>query len=119
MHIENENNIEPAKGRKAKPGEQVAYNRTMHGTIQLFENEAGEYYPVISWDDKPNLVRSEYYPIGNRMQFPKVWGRKYGATTLLNHILEDKRKQLADAQREIAKLERCLSEVEGWPEYDK
>ena len=52
------------------------------------------------------------------MQFPKVWGRKYASTTLLNHILEDKRKQLADAQREIAKLERCLSEVEGWPEYD-
>ena len=117
MHTENESNYIP-KGRKAKPGEQVAYNRTMHGTIQLFENEAGEYYPVVDWDDKVKLVRGEYYPIGNRMQFPKVWGRKYASTTLLNHILEDKRKQLADAQREIAKLEACLSNVKEWPEQD-
>jgi hypothetical protein len=118
VHTKEEDNISPPKGRKALPGEQIAYNRTMHGTIQLFENEAGEYYPVIDWDSKPNLVRGEYYPIGNRMQFPKVWGRKYGATKLLEYILTDKKKQLEDAKREIAKLERCLSNVTEWPEYD-
>ena len=116
MHIENEDKKGPGKGRKVGPGEQIAYNRTMHGTIQLFENEAGEYYPVVDWDDKPNLVRGEYYPIGNRIQFPKLWGRKWGATKLLESKLEDKRKQLADTESEIAKLERCLSAVKEWPD---
>jgi hypothetical protein len=104
--------------RKVQPGEQIANNRTMHGTIRLFENEAGQYYPVVDWDDKPNLVRGEYYPIGNRIQFPKKWGRKWGATKLIQSILEDKRKQIEDAQREITKLEACLKEVEGWTDEE-
>ena len=104
--------------RMGKPGEQVAVNRTMHGNIFLYENESGEYYPVVEWDDAPKLVRGEYHPIGNRMHFPKAWGRKHAATTLLNRIIEDKEKQIADAQRELVKLRKCLGEVGEWPEYD-
>ena len=52
------------------------------------------------------------------MHFPKVWGRKYAATTLLNRIIEDKEKQIADAHRELVKLRKCLGEVGEWPEYD-
>ena len=109
---------EKSKGRNAKPGEQIAYNRTMHGNIQLFENEQGEYYPVVDWDSVPKLVRGEYHPIANRLQFPKLWGRRYGATILLEHKIEQTKRILADAEMELAKLERCLSNVKEWPEFD-
>jgi hypothetical protein len=117
VHIENESD-KPALGRKAKPGEQIAYNRTMHGNIQLHENEQGEYYPVVTWDEVPKLVRGEYIPIGNRIQFPKVWGRKYGSTILLEHKIEDTKRTILLAQTELAKLERCLSSVKEWPDVD-
>lgn len=118
MHTENENKRRPGKGRKVAPGEQIAENRIMHGTIRIFENEAGEYYPVVDWDEGPKLIRGEYYPIGNRIQFPKKWGRKWGATKLLTAIIEDKIKQLEEAQIEIQKYQRCLDGVNEWPEMD-
>jgi hypothetical protein len=114
VHTNEEN--KPALGRKAKPGEQIAYNRTMHGNIQLHENESGEYYPVVTWDEQPKIVRGEYHPIGNKIQFPKVWGRKYGSTILLEHKIEDIKRTILYAESELAKLERCLSNVKEWPE---
>ena len=99
-------------------GEQIANNRTMHGNIQLFENEAGEYYPVVEWDEVPKLVRGEYIPIGNRIQFPKKWGRKEGATILLEHKIEDIKRTILYAERDLAKLEACLSSVKEWPDVD-
>jgi hypothetical protein len=107
VHTEN-------RGKKVGPGEQIANNKTMHGTIQLFENESGEYYPVVNWDDRPALVRSEYYPIGNRIQFPKKWGRKWGAQKLLESIIIDKKKQITDAELELEKLTACLDKVMEW-----
>jgi hypothetical protein len=99
-------------------GEQVANNRAMHGTIQLFENEAGEYYPVVDWDSEPKLIRGEYIPIGNRIQFPKKLGRKWGAQKLLESIIIDKKKQIEDAQAEIVKLTACLDKVSEWNDND-
>lgn len=113
MHTENK-----GRGKKVQPGEQIAYNKTMHGTIQLFENEAGEYYPVVDWDSEPKLVRGEYYPIGNRIQFPKKWGRKWGAQKLLESIIIDKKKQIQDAELELEKLTACLNKVMEWNEHD-
>ena len=106
------------KSKNIKPGEQIAYNKTMHGQIQLFENEVGEYYPVVDWDTVPKLVRGEYLPIGNRIQFPKKWGRRYASILLLEHKIEQNKRIIADAEMELAKLEACLSNVKEWPEFD-
>jgi hypothetical protein len=99
-------------------GEQIANNRTMHGNIQLYENESGEYYPVVQWDEVPKLVRGEYHPIGNKIQFPKKWGRKEGATILLEHKIADCQRTIHNAEIELAKLQRCLSDVQKWPDKD-
>ena len=99
-------------------GEQIANNRTMHGNIQLFENESGEYYPVVEWDEAPKLVRGEYHPIGNKIQFPKKWGQKEGATILLEHKIADCKRTILYAETELAKLERCLSGVKEWPDME-
>ena len=103
-----------SKGRKSKPGEQVAYNKAMHCNMQLFEDEAGEYYAVVDRMEQATLVRGEYYPIGNRLHYPKIWGRRYAATKLVQHIIEDKRKIIEDAKREIEKLERCQAKIDSW-----
>ena len=95
-------------------GEQIANNRAEHCNVVLHTNELGEYYPVVNRMDKQTLIRGEYIPIGNTFQYPKNWGRKKGATILLEHRIEDKRKQLIEAQLELAKLSACLEKVNEW-----
>ena len=106
------------RGKKVQPGEQVASNKAMHCNMQLFENPDGEYYPVVEKMERPALVRGEYHPIGNKIQFPKKWGRKEGATILLEHKITDIKRTILNAETELAKLERCLSAVKEWPEFD-
>ena len=114
MHT-NENQ---SKGRNTGPGEQIAVNRTEHCTIQLFENEGGEYYPVTDCQGKVTLIRGEYHPIGNRLQYPKKWGRKVAAKILLEHKIKVQRDTIESAQVELAKLERCLSDVQNWSDTE-
>ena len=95
-------------------GEQIATNTTMHSNVELFENESGEYYAVTINDELPKLIRGTYYPLGNKLQFPKKWGRKEGATILLEHKIAEQKRILADAEIELAKLSRCLEVVQQW-----
>ena len=95
-------------------GEQIANNRAEHCNIQLHTNESGEYYPVINRMDKQTLIRGEYIPIGNTFQYPKNWGKRKGATILLETRIADKQKQLLEAEIELAKLSACLEKVKEW-----
>jgi hypothetical protein len=97
-------------------GEQIANNRAEHCNVVLHTNELNEYYPVINRMDKQTLIRGEYIPIGNTFQYPKNWGRKKGATILLEHRIADKQKQLDEAAFELAKLSACLEKVKEWDE---
>ena len=97
-------------------GEQVANNKGEHCNVELFLNEQGEYYPVTQCMDKYTLIRSEYKPFGNTLQYPKKWGKKKGALELLNFRIADKQRVLADAQMELELLERCRDKVNEWPE---
>ena len=95
-------------------GEQIANNRTEHCNVVLHTNDTGEYYPVINRLDKPTLIRGEYIPIGNTLQYPKNWGRQKGATTLLEYRIADKLKVLEDTKLELEKLTACLEKVKEW-----
>jgi len=106
-------------GRKVAPGEQIAYNKTLHCNMQLFENELGEYYAVVDRLDQPTLVRGEYHPIGNRFHYPKQWGRKYAATILLEHKIKVQQDILNTASAELSKLQKCLEGIKDWPERDE
>jgi hypothetical protein len=64
--------------------------------------------------DKQTLIRGEYIPIGNTFQYPKNWGKRKGAMILLETRIEDKRKQLIEAEIELAKLSACLEQVKEW-----
>ena len=111
MHTNEEQN-------KPAPG-QIAWNKAAHSTCELFQNESGEYYPVCQRIETPSLIRSEYIPIGSRLQYPNKWGRKRAVTHLLDFKIADAKKQIADAQTELEKLERCLSAVQGWDDDSK
>ena len=100
-------------------GEQIANNRTMHGNIQLYENESGEYYPVVEWDDTPKLVRGEYHPIGNRFNYPKQWGKKYAAKVLLENKIAVQQDILYKAEVELSKLQRCLESIQQWSDSEE
>ena len=97
-------------------GEQVANNKGEHCNVELFLNEQGEYYPVTQCMDKYTLIRSEYKPFGNTLQYPKKWGRKKGALELLNFRIADKQRVLADAQLELELLTACRDKVNEWAE---
>ena len=99
-------------------GEQVAWNKCEHCNVVLHENEAGEYYPVVNRIEKFTLIRGEYIPIGSRLQYPRNWGKQKGATILLEHKITDIKRTILNAETELAKLERCLSSVKEWPEFD-
>ena len=96
-------------------GEQVANNTAAHCNVELYINESGEYYPVTQCIDKYTLIRGEYIPIGNRLQYPKKWGRKKGAEVLLDFRIADVSKVLSDAQRELEMLTACRDKVNEWP----
>ena len=97
-------------------GEQVANNKGEHCNVELHINESGEYYPVTQCMDKYTLIRTEYIPFGNTLQYPKKWGRKKGALELLNFRITDKQRVLADAQLELELLTACRDKVNEWAE---
>jgi hypothetical protein len=99
-------------------GEQVANNTAVHCNVQLFENESGEYYPVTQETYKPALIRGSYIPMGNILQYPKKWGRKRGATELLEFKIAQQRLVLESAKLELDKLAACLDKVKEWPELE-
>ena len=97
-------------------GEPVAYNRCEHCNVTLHTNDSGEYYPVVQRMEKHTQIRGTYYPIGNNLHYPRNWGKKKGALLLLESKLEDKIKQLKEAEDEIAKLSACIEKVNEWDE---
>jgi hypothetical protein len=91
----------------------------MHNNMRLIENSEGEYEAVVDRGDQYTLIRGEYIPIGSNFHYPKDWGRKYAATKLLEYIIEDRKKQIELATKDLEKLGRCLDTVNTWQDTDK
>ena len=97
-------------------GEQIAVNRTAHSVVELHTNSEGEYYAVIEKQDGLKLIRGEYLPLGNRLQFPNKWGNKPAAISLIEHKIGVQKANLESARIELEKLERCLNSTKEWPD---
>jgi hypothetical protein len=69
--------------------------------------------------EKHTLIRGEYHPIGSRFQYPRNWGKRKGATILLEQRIGDVRKQIEDAQLDLDKLQACLEKVQLWDSTEK
>ena len=93
-------------------GEQVANNREMHMVMYLhFEND--KWY-ILSEPKSTGLVKKEYIPIGNRLVYPKKWGRKKAAEVLLQHLINDNERTKSQAEERLEYLYKLNNEVEDW-----
>lgn len=93
-------------------GQQVAFNKAIHITAEVWEDDNGEFYVTNMEDNHLKLIRGEYRPIGNRMFYPKGWGKKKGSLTLLNHLIDSDEKLIQKAVQRLEKLKKCKEKIE-------
>jgi hypothetical protein len=95
----------------------IKNTRMMHSIAELHTNPEGEYYVVVvEHNPQPTPIRQTYQPFGYRMQFPKKWGRKRGALSLLDFKIEDQERIINNAQEELKKLRECKDKTLDWKE---
>ena len=93
-------------------GQQVANNREMQEVMYLHQDK-GKWY-ILSEPKSPGLVKKEYLPIGNRLVYPKKWGRKRAAEVLLGALIEDSEKVCEKANERLSYLRTLSEEVNAW-----
>jgi len=93
-------------------GEQVANNREMQMVMYLHFDK-GKWY-ILSEPKSPGLVKKEYLPIGNRLVYPKKWGRKKAAEVLLKLLITDSEKVKNLACDRLDYLKELEKQVEEW-----
>lgn len=93
-------------------GKQVANNREMQEVMYLHQKD-GKWY-ILSEPKSPGLVKKEYLPIGNRLVYPKKWGRKRAAEVLLGALITDSEKVCEQANQRLEYLRELESEVKEW-----
>lgn len=93
-------------------GEQVANNREMQEVMYLRQDD-GKWY-ILSEPKSPGLVKKEYLPIGNRLVYPKKWGRKRAAEVLLGALITDSEKVCEKANERLSYLRTLSEEVKEW-----
>ena len=93
-------------------GNQVAINKGFHLSAEVWEDDEGQYYVVVTQDSYRRLFRGEYLPMGNRLHFPKKWGKKKGANQLLDFLIASDEQLLKKTQQRLDKLKRCKDKVD-------
>jgi len=93
-------------------GEQVANNREMQMVMYLHFDK-GKWY-ILSEPKSPGLVKKEYLPIGNRLVYPKKWGRKRAAEVLLNHQISENERLCNAAKERLEYLNKLKEDVDTW-----
>ena len=93
-------------------GEQVANNREEQKVMYLHLDK-GKWY-ILSEPKSPGLVKKEYLPIGNRLVYPKKWGRKKAAEVLLEALISDSTKVKNQAEERLEYLIKLNEEVSIW-----
>jgi hypothetical protein len=93
-------------------GEQVANNRETQEVMYLHEKD-GKWY-ILSEPKSPGLVKKEYVPMGNRLVYPKKWGRKKAAEVLLSHLIDDNEKLCRTAKERLDILNKLKEETQSW-----
>ena len=91
-------------------GKQVAINRSIHYTIELYEDSSGELYPVMRKESLA-LIKKEYHPIGKLFVFPKSWGLEQGCRILLETLIERDLELISTTQIRIDKMNRALIKI--------
>ena len=91
-------------------GEQVANNKEQQMVAYLKEVD-GVWY-ILTEPKSNGLIKPEYLPVGNRLVFPKKWGRKKGALHLLQHMETQQRTILQQAEWWLDKINSLKIQIE-------
>jgi len=81
--------------------------------VMYLRQDNGKWY-ILSEPKSPGLVKKEYLPIGNRLVYPKKWGRKKAAEVLLEALISDSEKVCETANKRLEVLRGLSSEVTEW-----
>ena len=81
--------------------------------VMYLHEEKGKWY-ILSEPKSPGLVKKEYIPMGNRLVYPKKWGRKMAAEVLLSHLIEDNEEISRKANERLQYLYSLKEEVTIW-----
>jgi hypothetical protein len=93
-------------------GEQVANNRETQEVMYLHEKD-GVWY-ILSEPKSPGLVKKEYIPVGNRLVYPKKWGRKKAAEVFIQHLINDSEEVKRNAEEKLNILVKLKEEIKDW-----
>ena len=93
-------------------GTQVANNREAQEVMYLHQDK-GKWY-ILSEPKSPGLVKKEYVPVGNRLVYPKKWGRKKAAEVLLQHMISDNEAVKKMAEERLKYLYTLMEDVNLW-----
>ena len=91
---------------------QVANNRETQ-EVMFLRLEKGKWY-ILSEPKSPGLIKKDYTPIGNRLVYPKKWGRKRAAEVLLNHQISENEKLCNYAKERLEYLNKLKEDVDTW-----
>lgn len=94
-------------------GEQIAENKAMHMTIQLFEDGEGRYR-VKSLGEKWRLIKRMYEPLGDKFTFPKKWGIVEGTKRMLEWKIADWKRTKKISEDELDKLNELYTQISEW-----
>lgn len=97
-------------------GKQIANNQCEHYEIVLTDDYRFDIHQLPS----TQLIRGEYWPVGNKMHFPKNWGKEKGARHMLEYLKADAKRMLESANKRmeaIDELERLVNEA-NWKGID-
>ena len=80
----------------------------------------GKYYvwfePVSQLHTKLGQVRAEYFVRGNRLTFPKKWGKRKAALKLTGDIMAEQQLIINRAQAYVDGLSILHAEIAEWPD---
>ena len=102
----------PSSRSNEMMGIQVANNKEMQMVMYLHLDK-GKWY-ILSEPKSNGLVKKVYLPIGNRLVYPKKWGRKKAADILLNHLIKDNTLMKELAEERLEYLNNLTNEVKDW-----
>ena len=80
----------------------------------MYLHEKDGVWYILSEPKSPGLVKKEYIPVGNRLVYPKKWGRKKAAEVLLNHLIKDNELIKELAEERLVYLNNLSNEVNDW-----
>lgn len=85
-------------------GEQVANNRELQNLLYLKEVD-GVWF-LLEQNKGSGLIKKEYIPMGNRLVYPKKWGREKAVEVFLKHMKQQQTKIIDSAYEWIRIVEQ-------------